>query len=61
MQGAIFGYSNNQMTPYFNYNVQAASGSPAADATARRLEDLSAQIKELRQAIEALARAQEKK
>ena len=30
-------------------------------ATAKRLDDLSAQIKELRQAIEALAKAQEKK
>ena len=36
--------------------VAMAPFSPAADATTRRLEELSAQIKELRQAIEALAR-----
>ena len=30
-------------------------------STAKRLDDLSAQIKELRQAIEAMAKAQEKK
>ena len=41
--------------------VAMAPFLPAADATTRRLEELSAQIKELRQAIEALARAQEKK
>ena len=41
--------------------VAMAPFSPAADATTRRLEELSAQIKELRQAIDALAQAQAKK